>query len=94
MIENFVAELALTMALLGIRAIEDLSGDLLVPAPDDSASHRPWLARTVDAIAQMCDIGSIEHSNPAELPAALEAVEQADSIAHQDWHHMQLQFID
>jgi lactate 2-monooxygenase len=32
-VENIVAELDLTMGLLGIRTIEDLSGDLLVPAP-------------------------------------------------------------
>jgi isopentenyl diphosphate isomerase/L-lactate dehydrogenase-like FMN-dependent dehydrogenase len=32
-IENIVAELDLTMGLLGIRGIDDLSGDLLVPAP-------------------------------------------------------------
>jgi len=32
-VENIVAELDLTMGLLGIRTIEDLSGNLLVPAP-------------------------------------------------------------
>ena len=40
------------------------------------------LAWTVPAIAQVRDIGSIEHSDPGELPAPIEAVTQADSVAH------------
>jgi hypothetical protein len=42
----------------------------------------------------VCDIGTINHADLGELPSAIEAVEQANSVSRQQRDNMQLQFVD
>jgi FMN-dependent dehydrogenase len=91
-IENIVAELDFTMALLGIANVGALSPDLLVPASRRSACRRR--SRTVDAIAQVRDHWSVDHPDSAELPPMIKTVEEPDSVSNQDRDDVQLQLID
>ncbi len=45
-------------------------------------------------VAQVCDVGPVDHPSPGQPPAMIKTVEEPDSISNQDRHNVQLQLID
>ena len=52
-------------------------------ADGEPGSTTADLSNSADAVAQMCDVGSVNHPDSAELAWLIEPVEEPNSVAHQ-----------